>query len=79
MKYRVITFVGTIDGNQLEAGTIGTMGDLNPNVIKDTVTKQYRVNNPNAKNIAIVILNVEEVTSEQYNEAAKNFIELTAK
>jgi hypothetical protein len=78
MDCRVITFNVTIDGaKDLHVGTIGAMGNYNSDLIKGTIDKQYRIDNPDAKSIAVSILNVEIVPQEKYNEASKNFIRLT--
>lgn len=70
--------MATVNG-KTHTGTIGATGDYNPNAVKRVVSEQYRIDYPDAKNVAVVILDVKEVSSEQYKEASKSMIHLTTK
>jgi len=77
MFYFINTFQVIKDGNAFEIGTKGTMSMTNghqPNLIKNTVIKQFRENFPDAKNIAVVVRSSENVSKERYEEASKDFI-----
>ena len=76
MKHFVISFLVTVDGVETLAGKIGAIVDYNPNVTKSTIERQYRKRHPQARAIAVVIIDVEPVTEEQYAVASPFFIEL---
>jgi hypothetical protein len=79
MSKFIISFRVTIDGQKIETGTIGVSSpttDYYPNRVKNTVTQQYRIKYPSAKNFAVNIMTHQQVTDEQYVAGAKYFIEI---
>ena len=79
MSHYIISFLVVIDGKHTEHGQIGSVssepGDYKPNKVKKTIDEQYRKRFPDAKSVAIKILEVVTVTSTEYVEASKKFIE----
>lgn len=73
MAYFVITYQVTIDGKQGPTGTQGATPIYNPNAVKGRLEKIFREKNPDAKQVAIVILNKEKVDKDTYWEAQKGF------
>ncbi len=75
MKYRIITFAVTADGDKVSGGIIGTIGKYNPNTIKTGLAQQHKANHPHTK-IAVLFTEVKEVTEEEYNAAAERFVKI---
>ena len=76
MKHFIINFAVTINGKNTYVDQIGAVVEYNPNIMKSTITEQYRKRYPEAKTVAVVITDVEPVTKEQYDAAVTFFIEL---
>lgn len=80
MGHFVIEFIATINGLQVERGKIGSVSgdenDYQPNSVKKTIEQHYRNIIPDAKSVAVVLHNVQKVSSEQYYEQSKSFIRL---
>jgi hypothetical protein len=70
-----------VDGTNIESGTAGvaspTVNDHHPNLVKNTVSKQYRAKYPNAKHVAVVILEAKKVSKDEYYAASPSFIPIT--
>ena len=75
-----VAFHVIIDGKDSELGTIGSSSnspDYYPNQVKQTVTDYYKRQYPDSK-IAVIIKEARQLkTEEEYQEAAKSFIDLT--
>ena len=80
MNHFIVDFSVVIDGGLPILGTIGSATmtkDYQPNIVKQTILEQMKKNYPNAKNCAVIIINANEVTNDQYYEASRKFIEIT--
>ncbi len=80
MAHYIIDFMVVIDGKTTFNGLIGSAssmpGDYQPNLVKRTIENQYRIRYPNAKSVAVKIIKATLVSSSDYVQASKNFIEL---
>jgi hypothetical protein len=76
--YFVVTVQAVINGKQMDIGKLGVdspTSDYKPNVVKNTATEYFIKKYPSSK-VAILILEHQEVTKDQYLEQAKSFLEI---
>jgi hypothetical protein len=71
MDYFLIAFQANIDGTEIETGLLGATPYYDPNTFKNKATRRGRLKHPNARQVAIVAMDVKPVTSEEYYEGLK--------
>jgi hypothetical protein len=79
MNHYIIKFLAVINGNESIKGNVGSTSrttDYKPNIIKDSIIAKYKKQYGNVPIAVTIIDKPQLVTSEQYKEAAKTFINL---